>query len=191
MVSVMESISNAGIPLPPLFKQQMANITGNSTATGYGLPFASGMMDSILSTAGHVSPFSQLLLIVYRFLGAHLGIDPSVILTTLGFLWGISKVFSQIYNYISALIHTYLMCSMHVSEDDRIYDHLMKWMAQHPSIKNNKYLMAQTVWRSAWDDGDDEEEEDAKALFWTDGGDEDGTGHQYLNFSNQAARSVS
>lgn len=146
-------------------------------------------MDSILSTASHASPLSQMLLFVYRLLGAHLGIDPSIILTTLGFIWGISKLFTQLYNYFIAFVNTYFMCSMNVSEDDRIYEHLMKWMAQHPSIVRNKDLTAQTVWKSAWDE-DDNEEEEAKALFWTDGGDDDGTEHKYLNFSNQAARST-
>ena len=174
------------VNLPPLLKQHMANASRDANSSGE-MPF---LMDSLLSTAGSASPLMQLFLFVYRLVGNQFGIDPSLILTTLGFLWGLSKLYTQIYLFFFSLINRYLMCSINVSEDDSIYRHLMKWMSQHPSMKRNKYLTAQTIWKSAWDDDDDDEEEDAKSLFWTDGGDDEGSGNKYLNFSNMAARSV-
>ena len=148
-------------------------------------PFPPDMMDTFLASAGRVSPLMQVVLFVYRLLGSQLGLDPSVLLTTMGFFWGLSKVMSQVYNYVLYLLDSYFMCAMFVSEDDHIYMHLMKWLSQQPSIRNNQYLMAQTVWKSAWDEEDDVED----ALDWTDGG--EGDGNKYLNFSSQAARSVS
>lgn len=64
----------------------------------------------------------------------------------------------------------------------------MKWMSMQPAIKSDRYLMAQTEWTSAWENDDDDDL--MSALSYTDGGDSEGQ-HKYLNFSNQAARSVS
>lgn len=189
MTSVMDSIAKVGIPLPSLLKQQLGNLTQNGTDAKGNSNSPPSILDSFLMTAGHMSPLSQLLLFLYRLLGAYLGIDPSLILTLLGFLWGLQKLSSQVMDYFHALIRKYFMCSMSISEEDRIFDHLMKWMAQQPSINNNKYLTAQTVWKSAWEEDDDDEEE-CKCLFLTDGGDTEGSERRYLNFSNQAARSV-
>ncbi len=191
MGSMMASLSNVAFQLPPMFQSGSNNSDAAPSGKNATAPFPPGMFDSFLTSAGSVSPLMQLLLFFYRLLGAQFGIDPSVVLTAVGFFWGLSKIGSQVYYYLESVIDRYLMCSMHISEDDRIYYHIMKFMAQHPSTKNNKYLMAQTVYRSAWDDEDYDEEEDNKALFWTDGGDDEGTGNQYLNFSNQAARLVS
>jgi chaperone BCS1 len=186
---MMASLSSAGFQLPPLF--QNANSSHASVDNKTAAEFPSGVFDSFLHSAGSVSPLMQILHFVYRLLGAQFGIDPSIVLTAVGFFWGLSKIGSQVYHYLESVIDSYLMCSMHISEDDNIYYHIMKFMAQHPSTKNNKYLMAQTVYRSAWDDEDYDEEEENKALFWTNGGDSEGTGNRYLNFSNQAARLVS
>lgn len=184
MVSMMESFTKIG--LPPIFQQHISNASTNQSDPGGG-SFSADMMDTILVTAGQASPLMQTILFVYRLIGSQLGFDPSVVLTMLGFLWGASKVGSQIYGYVEHFINCHFMCAMYVSEDDHIYQHLMKWLSQQPSIRNNQSLMAQTVWKSAWE----EEDELEGALFWTDGGDDDGGDRKYLNFSNQAARSVS
>lgn len=167
---------------PPIFQQAIANTSANATG-----PFPTNVMDSFLATAGQVSPLMQVLLFVYRLLGAQFGLDPSVVLTTLGFLWGASKIASQAYAYLQSFLDRYLMCAMYVSEHDHIYQHLMKWLSYQQSIKDSRYLMAQTVWKGAWEE---EEAELQNNLFWTDGGEGDGRG-RYLNFSSQAARSVS
>jgi chaperone BCS1 len=143
-------------------------------------------MDSFLATAGQASPLMQVVLFVYRMIGSQLGLDPSLLLTLLGFFWGFSKVVGQVYAHVADLVDRHFMCAMYISEYDQIYSHFMKWLSLQRTISNSRYLMAQTVWKSAWE----EEEELEGALFFTDGGDAD-SGHQYLNFSNQAARSVS
>lgn len=180
--------------LPAFLKQVAFNASSTTTnasgptgtETAGTMPFSAGVMDSFLATAGHASPLMQIVLFVYRMLGSQLGLDPSVLLTLLGFLWGFSKVGGQVYAHVADFVDRHFMCAMFVSEHDHIYGHLMKWLSQQQAIKDSQYLMAQTVWKSAWE----EEEELESALYWTDGGDGD-TDRKYLNFSNQAARSVS
>ncbi|GAB0137469.1 hypothetical protein EsDP_00005733 [Epichloe bromicola] len=166
------------------FNASTGNGTGPTDARGSAASFPAGVMDSFLATAGQASPLMQVFFFVYRMLGSYLGLDPSVLLTLLGFFWAFSKIGSQIYAHISDLIDRHFMCAIFVSEYDHIYSHVMKWLSQQPRIRNSQYLSAQTVWKSAW-----EEEEDLEsALFFTDGGDGD-SDRKYLNFSNQAARS--
>lgn len=197
MASVMDSLAKMGLQLPPFLLQHAGNASafngsgpttpGSPGAPGAAAgPFPPGMMDSILVTAGHASPLMQLVLFVYRLLGAQLGLDPSVALTVLGLLWGVSKLGSQAWAHVVGFVDRHFMCAMYVSEYDHIYGQLMKWLSQQQSIRRSRYLMAQTVWKSAWE----EEEELENALYWTDGDDGDGE-CKYLNFSNQAARSVS
>lgn len=190
MVGFLRALGGMSFQLPSIFQQSGFNAsTGNGTgptdARGPAASFPAGVMDSFLATAGQASPLMQVFFFVYRMLGSHLGLDPSVLLTLLGFFWALSKIGSQIYAHILDLIDRHFMCAIFVSEHDHIYSHVMKWLSQQPSIRNSQYLAAQTVWKSAW-----EEEEDLEsALFFTDGGDGD-SDRKYLNFSNQAARSV-
>ncbi|OAA69428.1 mitochondrial chaperone bcs1 [Akanthomyces lecanii RCEF 1005] len=188
MASMMDSLS---MQFSPLFQQQQ-NATDGNAAEGNNTTdagsFPHGIMDTLLTTAGSVSPLSQLLFFVYKLLGAQFGIDPSLLLTAVGFIWGFSKIFNQVYLYLESVIQRFLMCSIQISEDDHIYDHVMKFLAQHPSLKRSKQLTARTVYQSAWDD-DDEEEQEGKALFLTSGGDDETTDNRYLNFSRQAATS--
>ncbi|OAA65087.1 bcs1 [Akanthomyces lecanii RCEF 1005] len=145
-------------------------------------------MDTLLTTAGSVSPLSHLLLFVHKLLGAQFGIDPSLLLTVIGFVWGLSKILSHLYFYLESVIERFLTCSVQVSEDDPIYDHVMKFLAQQPFIKRSMQLTVQTVYRSAWDDDEDEEEE-SMALCLTSGGNNEAADNCYLNFSHQAAAS--
>ncbi|PNY26150.1 mitochondrial chaperone BCS1-B [Tolypocladium capitatum] len=202
MASVLDSLAKMGLQLPP-FLQQRQHAGGASAFNGSGPafaaasapgssgppeagagPFPPGMVDSFLVTAGHASPLMQLVLFVYRQLGAQLGLDPSLVLTVLGLLWGVSKLGSQVWAHAVGFVDHYFMCAMYVSEYDHIYVQLMKWLSQQQSIRGSRYLMAQTVWKSAWE----EEDELENSLYWTDGDDGDGE-RKYLNFSNQAARS--
>ncbi|KAH0532927.1 hypothetical protein TsFJ059_001558 [Trichoderma semiorbis] len=198
-VSIVNSFGR--MSLPPIFGTPTANVSafnassfpttirpedGAGESSSPNIPFsAGGMMDTILTTTGHVSPLAQLVVFFYKLLGTQFGLDPSMVLAILGFIWGALKIGSQIHDYTQRFIDDYLMCAMYISEDDHIYLHLMKWLSHHPSIRNNQYLMAQTVWKSAWE----EEEELEDALFWTDGGEVGGGNRMYLNFANQAARS--
>lgn len=173
------------INLPPFLQAHAANLTANASAS-----FPSGMMDSFLLTAGHASPLMQLFLFVYRQIGAQFGLDPSLLLTLLGVLWGLSKIFSQISALVQTFISRYFICSMSITEHDHIYNQMMNFLAQQREIASDRYLMAQTVWRSAWE----EEEEMANTLATTlvpEGGEEDDNAPKYLNFASQVAKSVS
>ncbi|PFH61384.1 hypothetical protein XA68_17496 [Ophiocordyceps unilateralis] len=141
-------------------------------------------MDSFLVSAGQASPLLQLVIFFYRQLGANLGLDPSVVLTVLGLLWAVIRIGSRVYDVVDLLFDRYFTCAMYVSEHDHIYVQLMKWLSHQRAIRTSRFLMAQTVWKSAWED---EDELDAN-LSWTSGGDDDGE-RRYLNFSNQALRS--
>lgn len=171
----------------PLMFQPAAgfNATGNGTGRQHADNFPAGVMDSFLASAGMASPLMQILLFVHRTLASQLGLDPSLILTLLGFFWAVSKIASQTYGLVAGFVDRHFMCAIYVSEYDQIYGHLMKWLSQQQSIRSSQYLMAQTVWKSAWE----EEEELETALFLTDAGDSGGE-RKYLNFSNQAAKSV-
>jgi hypothetical protein len=175
--------------LPYFFQRAASNSpmseSNDSGPDGPMGPLPAGVMDSLLATAGRISPLMQLILFVYRMLGAHLGLDPSLVLTLLGIFWGVSKVAGQVYVQVGDFIDRHFVCAMYVSEHDQIHSHLMNWLSRQQSISKSQYLMAQTVWKSAWEEEDDLE----STLFFTDGGDAD-SGRQYLNFSNQAARSV-
>ncbi|KAL6879119.1 BCS1 N terminal domain-containing protein [Trichoderma novae-zelandiae] len=188
--------------LPPIFSTAVANTSafnassftativaenGEANGNNSNIPFpVGGIMDTILTTTGHASPLTQLLHFLYRLLGTQFGLDPSMVLAVLGFVWGAFKIGSQIHDFVRRFVDDYLMCAMYVSEDDHIYSHLMKWLSHQPSIKDSQYLMAQSVWKSAWEE---EEEELESALYWTDGGEVDGGGRMYLNFANHAAKS--
>ncbi|KAH0497923.1 hypothetical protein TgHK011_005205 [Trichoderma gracile] len=197
--SIVHSFSR--MSLAPIFSTAVANSSsfnvssftgtvmaenGEGGSSNSNIPFpAGGLMDTILATTGRASPLTQLLHFLYKLLGTQFGLDPSMMLAVLGFVWGAFKVGSQIYDFIRRFLDDYLMCAMYISEDDHIYSHLMKWLSNQPSIKNNQYLMAQTVWKSAWE----EEEELEGVLSWTDGDEVDGGNRVYLNFANHAARS--
>lgn len=202
LVSIVSSFGK--MSLPPVFSASVANTSscnassftanlGGEDAAGgarsaANMPFDSGsIVDTILATTGHASPLAQLVLFVYRLFGTQFGLDPSMVLAIFGFLWGAFKIGSQIYDFIHWVVDDYFMSTMFVSEDDEIHRHLMKWLSQHPSIKNHNYLMAQTVWKSAWEQDDDETED---AILRTKSGEVDGGDMTYLNFSNQAAQSV-
>lgn len=181
----MNTFSNIGLSIPPILQQHMSNTsTGkvpNGTA-GHGLP--ASMMDSFIMSASHASPLMQLFMFFYRLLGSQLGLEPSVILTIFGIIWGAFKVSSLVYAYCDSLVGRYLRCSVNIDEDDPIYRHVMNWLSMQPSMNTHLCLTAETVWKSAW-----EEEAEESVIFWTDGGQgEDDL--KYLNFSNLALSTV-
>lgn len=190
----MDMWAKMGLQLPPFLQQHAAHPghsfpSDNTSAprnTSAASPFPPGIMDTLLVSAGQASPLMQLFIFIYRQLGTQLGLDPSLVLTILGILWGLFKLSSQAYESVSGLFDRYFLCAMYVSEYDHIYVQLMKWLSHQNSIRNSRFLMAQTVWKSAWEEEDDLE----NALSWTDG--DTGNGElKLLNFASQGARSVS
>ncbi|KAK2677074.1 BCS1, N-terminal [Fusarium oxysporum f. sp. vasinfectum] len=163
----------------PPFLQAM-NSTAQPLNSSSSFP---GIMDTFLVSAGQASPLLQLFLFVYRFVGAQLGLDPSLLLTLLGCLWGLSKLFDQVYATIDNFLHTYFRCTIYVSENDQIYSTLMQFLSEQQDIATNRHLTAQTVFKSAWD-----EEEDQADVLATNTVEDGEDSPKYLNFASDAAR---
>src|SRR5690606_12595904 len=89
----------------------------------------------------------------------------------------------------------YLVSSITISPDDSIYYHQMEWLSKQPKLTKNRYLTAQTARKSASEEDENADEDGGSSqdgLFWTDVGlGSAESNRRYLNFSNQAARSVS
>ncbi|KAF5253375.1 hypothetical protein FANTH_1692 [Fusarium anthophilum] len=163
----------------PPFLQAM-NSTAQPLNSSSSFP---GIMDTFLVSAGQASPLLQLFLFVYRFVGAQLGLDPSLLLTLLGCIWGLSKLFDQVYAAIDNVLHTYFRCTIYVSENDQIYSTLMQFLSEQQDIASNRHLTAQTVFKSAWD-----EEEDQADVLATNTVEDGEDSPKYLNFASDAAR---
>ncbi|KAJ4136421.1 hypothetical protein NW768_004034 [Fusarium equiseti] len=142
-----------------------------------------GILDSVLTTAGQASPLLQLFLFVYRLVGAQLGLDPSILLTFLGCLWGLSKLFDQVCAVIDNFIGDYFRCTVCVKDNDQIYHTLMQFLSEQEDVATNRHLAAETIYKSAWD-----EEEDSAAALATTVVEDDDDSPKYLNFASDAAR---
>jgi chaperone BCS1 len=149
------------------------NMTGQSS---------NKMVESLLPLL-QFSPVPRLLMLVYQAIGSHLGFDPTVLLTLFGSIWAINRVGRQIYHIIYAVVQENFMSSIHISNTDDIYAHMMKFLAGQPKMTNSRSLTAETVSKSAWED-----EEELEAIKTTKVEDSE---MAYLNFSNQEAKAVS
>lgn len=179
----MDSLSRmTKMNLPPFLQSAAANATGNASS-----PFPPGVMNSFLLTAGQASPLMEVFLFVYRQIGSQFGLDPSVLLTLAGVFWVLSKVFLQLYTILQNVSLRYFSCCLSVSENDDIYRHVMNFLAQQRDVASDRFLMAQTVWKSAWE----EEEEMANNMSASLVPKGDDSEPKYLNFANQVAQSVS
>jgi chaperone BCS1 len=163
--------------LPTLISN--ATSDGNTAAEG-GLP--DGILDTLSAMLGlQFSPLIKLFLPFYGVVESHIGIDPTYMLISIGFLWAVSKVWGQVYATSYALFQKYLMASIEVEKDDPIYSHLMKWLAAQPTTVNSRCLTAETVYKVAWEEDGSEPTTSRVSP--------DGTGG-YLNFSLQEAQAV-
>lgn len=115
---------------------------------------------------------------MYGFIGNWLGIDVTWILTFFGMIWAVNKLGRQVYGTVYGFVTENLMSKIHISSNDDIYTHLMRWLALQPRLFNSRSLTAETISKTAWED---EDESNVSK-------DNSGT---YLNFSNQEARAVS
>ena len=113
-----------------------------------------------------------------NFIGDRLGVDPTNLLTIFGLVWAFNHLFRWLYDVLDFLIFKHLMSSIYVDSADEIYQHLMKWFSSQPHILNSRFLYAMTVRRPTLENEDES----------TVSSDKSG---EYLNFSDQEARSVS
>ncbi|KAL2259919.1 hypothetical protein VTK26DRAFT_6242 [Humicola hyalothermophila] len=154
----------------------------NSTGGGH-----SDLPDGILETLSPLlgfqfNPLLRLLMVLNNMIGGHLGFDLTYLLSALGFVWAIHKLWSYLYDNLYSLARQYFMASIEVSSSDDIYYHMIKWLARHKALVDSRSLTAETASRSAW-------EEEEEAALVTEHVSADGSG-VYLNFSNQEAKAA-
>lgn len=154
----------------------------NSTAQP---PNSSGPIETLLLSAGQASPLLELFLFLHRVTGAQLGLDPSLLLTLLGCLWGLSKLFVQVYATIDYFVRTYFLCEIYVSEHDLIYPTLIQFLSEQQGVATNRRLAAQTTFHGAWDG------ENSAEIMATTSIEESEDSPKYLNFAGDAASYVS
>lgn len=165
-----------------------ANLTGAARVNMTPKPpSAAGdqVMQSLLPLMGRqFMPLFSALGGVHELVGTHLGIDPTMVLTVLGFIWALNRVVRQLYGVIFLFVQDNFTCKIHIASTDEMYLHLMKWLAVQPGMTNSRDLTAETVSKTAW------EEEEQEAVLDVQTISPDGQGI-YLNFSNHEKKAVS
>lgn len=139
-------------------------------------------LEPIIALLGARNPLVQVLMVLHSLVGSRIGLDPTMFLTLLGFLWASNRIWYQPYNAARRVMSDYFVSSISVASSDEIYLHLMKWLASQPKLINSRALSAETLSKTAW-----EEEEENETDVTSQGIGADGTG-VYLNFSNQEAK---
>lgn len=137
-------------------------------------------LEPIIALLGARNPIVQLLMVVHQVVGSRIGLDPTMFLTLLGFIWAFNRIWRQLFTAIYRFVSDYFMSSIHIASSDEIYLHLMKWLAAQPRLVNSRALTAETLSKTAW-----EEEDEADVLATRISADGEGV---YLNFSNQEAK---
>jgi mitochondrial chaperone BCS1 len=154
--------------------------TSNQSAQ-YGRNGILGSLAPLLG--GQFNPLLRTFMVVYELLGSQLGLDPTILLTFIGIFWAVNRVYGQLYRYVATLVTSYLMANVHISGNDEMYLHLMKFLALQPAMVNSRSISAETVSKTAW-----EGEEEADVLATRISADGSGV---YLDFSGQEAKAVS
>ncbi|KAM0813692.1 putative BCS1 N terminal-domain-containing protein [Seiridium cardinale] len=157
-----------------MFRGVLPTVVENATATTASTSNTSRMDGNILET---LLPLLGLrgFVPVYSFIGNRLGFDVTWILTFFGMIWAFNKLARQVYHTVYGFVTENLMSNIHISSNDDIYVHLMRWLALQPRLFNSRSLTAETVSKTAWEDEDDTNVSRDKSGI-------------YLNFSNQEAR---
>lgn len=145
-------------------------------------------MDTLVSSTASASPLLQVVIFIYRRIGEQLGLDPSMLLTIGGVLWGIYKLFTQLWDMINNFQNKYLRCRVTIRKGDPIYDYAMQFVAGKLAA-NSRHLAVETCWKSAWDrKGENNDVIKSPAVTIADDGE---VSLNLYNFADQAARSVS
>ncbi|GJC81760.1 putative mitochondrial chaperone BCS1-A [Colletotrichum liriopes] len=166
-----------------LFKGNLSAMAENMTG-GRSYSGNNKMMESLLPMlGGQFNPVFRSLMLLYQMIGSNLGIDPTLILTLVGFFWAANRVVRQVYGAVFRLIQENFMSNIHITSTDEIYTHMMKWLALQPLMASSRSLTAETVSKTAW-----EEEEELEALQTRTIAGSGGGNTEYLNFSNQEAK---
>ncbi|KAG8158929.1 hypothetical protein KVR01_011372 [Diaporthe batatas] len=160
--------------------KQLHNGAFSSNMTAANMSGGMPGLEGIITLLGSRNPLVQLFMVLHQMVGSRIGIDPTMILTLVGFAWAANRIWRQFFMVIYRFIAEYLMASIHVSSGDEIYLHMIKWLASQPRLVNSRSLTAETLSKTAW-----EEEDEADVLATRISPDGEGV---YLNFSNQEAK---
>ncbi|RSL83130.1 hypothetical protein CEP51_004678 [Fusarium floridanum] len=141
-------------------------------------------MEALLSSTASASPLLQFFIFVYRRIGEQLGLDPSVLLTICGVLWGVHKLYTRLLNVIGNLLNKYWRCTVTIRKGDPIYDHMMEFLAGKLTT-NSRHLAVKTLWKSVWEQGENDDVAKCPPVTIADDGD---ISLKLHNFADQAAR---
>ncbi|KAK4159010.1 BCS1 N terminal-domain-containing protein [Cladorrhinum sp. PSN259] len=167
-----------------LIRDALPTFAANVTHHGRNSSSTHNIMETLSPLFGtQFNPLLKLFMLFYDLAGTRLtrfGLDPAFILTAIGFLWAVNRIWVQVYLAICGAIRLYFMSNIQISGNDEIFLHMMKYLSSQPSMVNSRFLTAETWTRSAWEDVDESDLLTTKISA-------DGSGI-FLNFSNQEAK---
>ncbi|KAH8170876.1 ATPase family associated with various cellular activities (AAA) domain-containing protein [Sarocladium implicatum] len=97
----------------------------------------------------------------------HFGLDISLYIPILAFIFGFSFVWDRLSNYLWQLIEEYLVSSVRIRTDDEIYNILIAWVAKQGFSRRSRKIIANTNLSSrdyysySYDSDDSSDDEDA------------------------------
>ncbi|KAI6512313.1 hypothetical protein MCOR14_000744 [Pyricularia oryzae] len=154
---------------------------GSFRMNGLGIE---GLLMPLLGGGMHANPLMRTFMLVNQTLGAYLGIDPTALVTAMGFVWATYRLTRQFWSLVwHGLVLEYMTSSVSVVSDDEIFDHVMVWLAAQPRTERSRLLMAETALQSAWEGDRGEYAATRQAVPVTVSED----GKEYVNFSQQKA----
>jgi chaperone BCS1 len=99
--------------------------------------------------------------IISQLLLRSLGFDIGMILPGLMFIYGLGYSGHKLYNHLYEYVFAYFISSIHIEDNDYMYDTIMDWVAKRQMTKVSRDLKAVTKWTSIYNDNDgDSDDED-------------------------------
>lgn len=102
-----------------------------------------------------LSPVLHILMVLNNMGGNRLGVDPAIILAAFGMFWFAEQLFYQVYYKIQGVLQEHFAVEVAIDEGDKIYNHMINWIATHPSLMNALTMRVKT-----YGDGPLEEEQE-------------------------------
>lgn len=117
----------------------------SANATLPSLP--STLLDALIPGYGI---FSQ---VIFRILGFDIGLLVSGCLVVIGLSTGGQYLYYRAY----AIFASYFMSSVHIDDEDQLFQQVVEWIAEQNMTRVSRDLMAVTKWVSAYEDSDEEQ----------------------------------
>lgn len=127
------------------------------------------------------NPLLKTFMLLYNLGGSRFGVDPAILLAAFGLFWFGERVFKQVHANIQAFLQKYFTSQISISDDDEMFKHMLKWLANQPKMVNSRFLRAETNYSSLFDMDSEYTELTSTAI------DANGAGVS-INFSNQEAK---